>query len=284
MRSAGPSRSLSNGFTERLAYARSRGFRVGLYFADGLTSCAALPGFSRRLVLRKGGWMGPDTTGESYCMNPLAGEVRDFFLRYTDALLREYGNDLDAFVWDETFTLDAGNLGSAEVPGYAARAMMRLVREVAGKSGDRPAAGPLGLGRHGRRRHGELCPGGTRHLPGLLVPPQRVVLRHFSQLAQHAVVMLLDTDIPLAVDRIRRAELPGPGGDLQRLGRQRRFRGNDGGNAEEGPRSVPPTGKVPGADEMEGAPARLPVMRPAASGKTGQREHLSRRKASPQAW
>ena len=118
---------------ERLAYAKSKGFRVGLYFADGLNAGTGLPGYSKKLVLKSGGWVGPDTSGESYCMNPLAPEVRDRFLAYTDALLREFGDTVDAFVWDETFMVGANTYGSAEVPGYSSRAMMRLVREVARK-------------------------------------------------------------------------------------------------------------------------------------------------------
>jgi hypothetical protein len=119
---------------ERLDYARSRGFRVGLYFADGMNAGTALPGYSKRLVLRTGGWAGPDTSGESYCMNPSAPEVRDFFLRYTDALLGRFGDSADALVWDETFMVPADCYGSAEVPGYASRAMMRLLREVSRKA------------------------------------------------------------------------------------------------------------------------------------------------------
>ena len=118
---------------QRLAYARSRGFRVGLYFADGMNAGTGLPGYSSKLVLKGGGWVGPDTSGDSYCMNPLAPEVHEFFLAYTDALLREFGNQVDALVWDETAMVGANTYGSAEVPGYSTRAMMRLVREVAGK-------------------------------------------------------------------------------------------------------------------------------------------------------
>jgi len=118
----------------RLEYAKSRGFRVGLYFADGLNAGTALPGFSKRLVLKTGGWVGPDTSGDTYCMNPSVPEVREFFLRYTDALLRQYGDVVDALVWDETFTVAADTYGSAEVPGYSSRAMMRLVRQIAHKA------------------------------------------------------------------------------------------------------------------------------------------------------
>ena len=41
---------------ERLAYAKSRGFRVGLYFSDGMNAGTGLPGFSKQLVLKNGGW------------------------------------------------------------------------------------------------------------------------------------------------------------------------------------------------------------------------------------
>jgi len=116
---------------ERLKYAKSRGFRVGLYFADGMIAGTDLPGYSQRLVLKPGGWTGPDTIGKSYCMNPLVPEVREFFLRYAEALLREYGDVIDALVWDETSTVPGDSYGSAEVPGYASRAMMRLVRQIA---------------------------------------------------------------------------------------------------------------------------------------------------------
>ena len=121
---------------ERLAYAKSRGFRVGLYFADGMQSCKGLADFSLRRVLLAGGWEGPDTSGASYCQNPLVPEVRQFYLTYADALLAEFAGQVDAFVWDETFWPPEGKFGSAAVPGYADRAMMRLVREVAKKVED----------------------------------------------------------------------------------------------------------------------------------------------------
>ena len=119
---------------QRLEYAKSRGFRVGLYYADGLNAGTGLPGFNKRLVLRPGGWVGPDTSGDSYCMNPSVPEVRDFFLGYTDAILKYYGDVIDALVWDETFMVGADTYGSAETPGYSSRAMMRLVRQVAHKA------------------------------------------------------------------------------------------------------------------------------------------------------
>ena len=115
---------------ERLRHARERGFRAGLYFADGLNAGADLVGFDPARVLRWGGWQGPDSKGRSYIQNQLAPEVRRFFLSYAQALLAEFGPDLDALVWDETFHVACGQLGTAAWPGYADRAMMRLVREI----------------------------------------------------------------------------------------------------------------------------------------------------------
>jgi hypothetical protein len=114
----------------RLRYARDKGFRAGLYFADGLNSGDGLADFNPARVLQWGGWQGPDSKGKSYFQNPLAPEVRTFFLDYTKALLAEFGPDMDALVWDETFHVPCGKLGTDAWPGYADRAMMRLVREV----------------------------------------------------------------------------------------------------------------------------------------------------------
>lgn len=115
----------------RLQYARSRGFRVGLYFADGVNAGEGLADFEPGRVLEWGGWQGADSRGKSYLQNPLHPAVRAFFLNYTAALLAEFGPDLDALVWDETFHVPCGRLGTEAWPGYADRAMMRLVREVA---------------------------------------------------------------------------------------------------------------------------------------------------------
>ncbi len=116
---------------DRLSYARSRGFRAALYFGDGMNAGEGLSDiFAPDRVLRWGGWQGPDTKGKTYVQNPLCPEVRDFFLDYVKALLQEYGSDLDALVWDETFHVPEGSLGSDARPGYADRAMMRLVKDI----------------------------------------------------------------------------------------------------------------------------------------------------------
>jgi hypothetical protein len=114
----------------RLRYACSRGFRAGLYFADGLNAGEGLADFTAARVLQWGGWQGPDSKGRSYLQNPLNPQVRQFFLDYTKALLAEFGPDTDALVWDETFHVPCGRLGTDAWPGYADRAMLRLTREI----------------------------------------------------------------------------------------------------------------------------------------------------------
>jgi hypothetical protein len=120
----------------RLQYARDRGFRVGMYFADGLNAADGLPGFNPDRVLYWGGWQGPDSKGKSYIQNPLNPDVNRFFADYTRALLNEFGADIDALVWDETFHVRCGQLGTNAWPGYADRAMMLLVQKVTAEVDD----------------------------------------------------------------------------------------------------------------------------------------------------
>jgi hypothetical protein len=115
---------------ERLNYARARGFRVGLYFADGMNAGNGLADFDPSCVLRWGGWEGSDSKGRSYLQNPLHPKVRAFYLEYAKALLAEFGPDIDMLNWDETFHITPGELGNEGAPGYADRAMMRLTREI----------------------------------------------------------------------------------------------------------------------------------------------------------
>ena len=119
----------------RLRYARSRGFRVALYFADGLNACDGIAGFDPSMVLRWGGWTGPETRGKSYAMNPLHPAVGLFFRNYLSALLHEYGSDVDAFVWDETFYIQGEDLGAGSHRGFAGRAMMQLVKDLTAMTG-----------------------------------------------------------------------------------------------------------------------------------------------------
>jgi hypothetical protein len=115
----------------RIAYAKSRGFRVGLYFADGTASGEDVDGLWRAdRALWRGGWQGPDTTSQMWTMNPAHPDVFAYFADYTDALLAEFGAEIDALVWDETFLVHVGTVGPAAMPSYADRAMMRLVRDL----------------------------------------------------------------------------------------------------------------------------------------------------------
>lgn len=116
---------------ERLAYARSLGFRLALYFADGMNAGDGLADIYRpERVLYWGGWQGPDTRGKTYVQNPLCPDVRAFFLDYMSVLLKEYGNDIDVLVWDETFHVPEASFGNESYPGYSDRAMMRLVKDL----------------------------------------------------------------------------------------------------------------------------------------------------------
>lgn len=118
----------------RLRYAKDRGFRVVLYFADGLAICeGAKEYFSSEKILYSGGWQGPDTIGSTHIMNPLQPAVRQFFLDYMDALLTTYGEHLDGFVWDETFHADPTNYGNEYAPGYASTGMMTLTQKLTEK-------------------------------------------------------------------------------------------------------------------------------------------------------
>ncbi len=177
---------------ERLAYAKTRGFRVGLYFSDGMNAGTGLPGYNKRLVLKNGGWVGPDTCGDSYCTNPLVPQVREFYLAYTDAMLKQFGGNVDAWVWDETAMVDVNTYGSAEVPGYSTRAMMRLVREVAGKvERHDPQMALLDVGFRGRLEFCQLRHGGARDLSGHVVPARGLGAGHLPELAEHPVELLL---------------------------------------------------------------------------------------------
>jgi hypothetical protein len=117
----------------RIRHAKDKGFKVGIYYADGTNACDGVKDiYDPSKVLRWGGWEGPDTEGKTYAQNPLHPEVREFYLRYIQALLEEFGKDVDGFIWDETCVVRNDNAPSA-IPGYPCRAMMTLVKEVAMK-------------------------------------------------------------------------------------------------------------------------------------------------------
>lgn len=116
----------------RIRYAKDRGFRVCLYFADGLTACEGAGVFAPDKLVSWGGWQGPDTVGKAYLQNPDHPDVYKWYLDYHRALLEEYGKEIDALVWDETFMFRAGSVAPPEAPrqAYLAPVFIRLVRDL----------------------------------------------------------------------------------------------------------------------------------------------------------
>jgi hypothetical protein len=121
----------------RIVYGKDRGFRVLLYYADGLAIDSGAPNFHEDRLFRdpegnprKHHWAGPDTIAQTYIMNPLHPRVQDFFRGYTRALLAEFGKEIDGLSWDETFTTRVGDLSSGTYAGYADRAFMLLCAEL----------------------------------------------------------------------------------------------------------------------------------------------------------
>lgn len=114
----------------RIRYARDRGFRVMLYFADGVSCGTEVKDIATPdQVLIWGGWIGPDTRGHSYAQDPSHPRVRSRYTAYLKALLDEYGDEIDGLVWDETFVVPANSIREGDRPAYASRAMMQLVRD-----------------------------------------------------------------------------------------------------------------------------------------------------------
>ncbi len=121
----------------RIAYGRERGYRVLLYFADGMAIDAGAPNFNEGMLFResdgsprKHHWAGPDTIAQTYIMDPCQPDVQEFFRGYLKALLDEFGGEIDGLNWDETFTTRVGDLSRGRNAGYADRAFMLLCHEL----------------------------------------------------------------------------------------------------------------------------------------------------------
>jgi F5/8 type C domain len=120
----------------RLRLAHDLGFRVLLYFADGVAADSGVPGYRDDWAYRdaKGnkisGWQGPDTFGTTYMRNLGLPEVVSWHTNYLAALLQTYGADTDGFVWDETFHGSLGMISLAPNPAYCDRTMMALVKAL----------------------------------------------------------------------------------------------------------------------------------------------------------
>lgn len=115
---------------QRISYARNKGFRVILYFADG-TNCTGTPDFHKGEQFRykdgsyKGGWTGP--CGGGPALDPASRSVQEWYLDYLEALLQEYGKEIDGLVFDETnyFLADDVSYRIPSAPAYADREMMK---------------------------------------------------------------------------------------------------------------------------------------------------------------
>jgi hypothetical protein len=116
----------------RISYAKDKGFKVLMYFADGVLSSKGLPGFIESESMGSDGWNGPDVLGGPYHRNIAYPRHYDFFRNYAKALFAEFAREVDGFVWDETFYIIAGNSGTKDKPGYLNRTQMRLIKEIAG--------------------------------------------------------------------------------------------------------------------------------------------------------
>ena len=123
----------------RLRLAKRLGFRVLLYFADGMVQDSKAPiagcyhpewDYRDAAGNRITGWQGPDTWGMTYMRNAAHPEVARWYRRYLAALLTAYGPDVDGFVWDETFHMSLGLLAQKPQPAYCDRAMMDLIKAL----------------------------------------------------------------------------------------------------------------------------------------------------------
>ena len=120
----------------RLRLAKDLGFRVILYFADGLHQDpgAPFPECQRPEWLLKGengqpvgGWVGPDCWQQTLVRNPTHPEVVRFYTRYMAALLENFKDEIDGLVWDETHPITMGMIQREPAPAYCDRAMLDLV-------------------------------------------------------------------------------------------------------------------------------------------------------------
>ena len=83
-------------------------------------------------------------------MNPLAPEVHDFYLAYADAMLKEFGDQLDALVWDETAWSATTPTVPWKSPAIHPRDDAAGARSRRQSGNTRPQDGPAHLGLRGR--------------------------------------------------------------------------------------------------------------------------------------
>lgn len=122
---------------DMLRFSKDLGFRTLLYFADGTNSDTGAPAYRPEFALldkdgnTTGGWVGPDSIGKPIRADPAVPDLSEWYKAYLRALVTEYGDYIDGFVWDETYYIPVNTVGYAqETPAYSDRAMMRLVSEL----------------------------------------------------------------------------------------------------------------------------------------------------------
>ncbi len=112
----------------RLRLAKQLGFRVLLYFGDGIIQDSKSPAagcyypdwdYQDANGKRITGWEGPDTWGTTYVRNPAHPEVIAWYSRYLKALFAAFGPDVDGFTWDETSQIHLGNISRKPEPPIA---------------------------------------------------------------------------------------------------------------------------------------------------------------------
>jgi hypothetical protein len=120
----------------RLHVAKELGFRVLLYFGDGIVQDSKAPAagcyypdwdYHDLKGNRVTGWEGPDTWGTTYVRNPSHPEMVAWYGRYLKALLAAFGSEIDGVVWDETHYVKLGWIAAKPEPAYCDRAMMDLL-------------------------------------------------------------------------------------------------------------------------------------------------------------
>jgi hypothetical protein len=120
----------------KLQLTKDLGFRVIMYYADGILTDSGQPYYREDRVFKTedgnciSGWQGPDTVGPTHAQNPAHPDVRAFYLGYLDALIKAYGSLVDGFVLDETFYIRAGMIAKQPSPAYADRAMLTLIDQL----------------------------------------------------------------------------------------------------------------------------------------------------------
>lgn len=120
----------------RLGLAKQLGFRVILYFGDGVIQDSKSPAagcyhadwdYQDADGKRVTGWEGPDTWGTTYVRNPSHPEVVAWYGRYLKALLDAFGPEIDGFTWDETHYIKLGQIAQKPEPAYCDRGMLDLI-------------------------------------------------------------------------------------------------------------------------------------------------------------